>query len=100
MYYRSLVAEKAKTGKVVIWGAGAKGVTFVNLIDPNKQIINSLIDINPKKIGTFVPGTGHAIFSPQKIANDNFNTIIIMNSNYQLEIMNIVNSNNIEFLIV
>lgn len=38
--------ELNDNGKVSVWGAGAKGATFVNLIDNNNGLIDSVIDIN------------------------------------------------------
>jgi SAM-dependent methyltransferase len=71
---------------IAVWGAGAKGVTFTNLIDPNALSINCIIDINPKKQGGFIPGTGHEIISYKEIEFRNITSIIVMNTNYLSEI--------------
>lgn len=71
---------------LLVWGAGAKGSTFVNLTDPLEQHISSLIDINPKKAGRYVALTGHAIISPDLIGETGAHEIMVMNENYLDEI--------------
>lgn len=75
-------------GKIAIWSAGAKGVTFANLIDPEKRIIDSLIDINTKKQDKFIPISAHPIISPNDIKKREIRNIINMNPNYLFEIKN------------
>lgn len=77
-------------GKVALWGAGAKGVTFLNLIDPGVEYIDCVIDVNPNKVGNYIPGTGHEIIGIESLDNREFSTIIITNSNYLDEIKKIV----------
>lgn len=72
-------------GQLAIWGAGAKGVTFVNLLDPNCELIDCVVDLNPNKQGRFVPGTGHPIISYQDLPMRNVLTAILMNPNYREE---------------
>jgi len=69
-------------GKICIWGAGAKGVTFANMIDPNRKLIDCLIDLNPNKQGKFIPGTGHPIVNYKDIKPRKIETAILMNPNY------------------
>jgi SAM-dependent methyltransferase len=69
-------------GKVALWGAGAKGVTLANLIDPDRQLIDSIIDLNPNKQGKYIPGTGHPIINYQQIKERDLAHAILMNPNY------------------
>lgn len=69
-----------------IWGAGAKGSTFLNLVDAQGQHIRLVVDINPRKQGHFVGGTGHAIVGPAELAEANIDTVLVMNANYLQEI--------------
>jgi len=69
-----------------IWGAGAKGSTFVNLIDPLKQKIRAVIDINPEKQNKYIAVTGHPIYKPEMLLELNCDTLIVMNENYLSEI--------------
>jgi SAM-dependent methyltransferase len=73
------------TGKVALWGAGAKGATFANLVDPNCSLISCVVDLNPNKQGCFIPGTGHPIVSPYKLAELGVCSAILMNPNYKDE---------------
>lgn len=73
-------------GKVALWGAGAKGVTFVDLIDRDMKWISCLIDINPGKTGRYTPIAGCPVLSVAEALGWDVRTIIIMNSNYRREI--------------
>lgn len=77
------------SGKVAIWGAGAKGVTFLNMIDLNSEHITYVVDINPMKQNKFIPVTGHKIIAPEQITSD-IELIIVMNPNYLDEIRIVV----------
>ncbi len=72
-------------GKVALWGAGAKGATFANLVDPDGTLLDCVIDINPNKQGCFVPGTGHPIVAPDKLPERGITHAILMNPNYRDE---------------
>lgn len=71
---------------IAIWGAGAKGSTYLNLIDPNREHITVVIDINQQKQNRFIGHTGHKIISPEALKDYNIKDIIIMNPNYFNEI--------------
>ncbi len=87
--------EKIKTlkssGKVALWGAGAKGVTFANLIDPEERLIDCVVDINPNKQKGFLPGTGHPIIEPRELKNFKIEHVILMNPNYWDEVQKLLN---------
>jgi C-methyltransferase C-terminal domain/Methyltransferase domain len=74
------------SGSFAIWGAGAKGSTFVNLIDTERKAIRYIIDINPAKQNKFIAGTGHPIFHPDILLQEPVQNILIMNENYAEEI--------------
>jgi SAM-dependent methyltransferase len=81
---RKIRALAAKD-KVAVWGAGAKGVTFANLIDESRRLIDCVVDLNPLKQGHYVPGTGHPIVSYQALTARGVSTAILMNPNYRKE---------------
>ncbi len=81
-YQELLAANK----NIAIWGAGAKGSTFLNLIDKEATRVTCVIDINPKKQNQFLGGTGHPIIKPENLANYGIDTVIVMNVNYIDEI--------------
>lgn len=72
--------------RVAIWGAGAKGVTFANLLDPDSTLISAIVDVNPRKAGKFLPGSGHPIIDPSTFLNNPADVLLIMNPNYEDEI--------------
>ena len=69
-------------GKVALWGAGAKGATFANLIDPDCSLIDCVIDVNPNKHGRFIPGTGHPIVALAELPARGVKFAVLMNANY------------------
>lgn len=85
------IQKLASKGKVAIWGAGAKGVTLANLIDPDRILIDCVVDLNPNKQGKYIPGTGHPIVDYQEIASRGVATAILMNPNYRGEIQALLN---------
>ena len=87
--WRESVETAAARGGVAVWGAGAKGTTFVNLVDPGGGLVTCLVDVNPRKQGRFVAGTGHAVVAPDQLAALGVATVIIMNPNYETEIRSI-----------
>lgn len=71
---------------VAVWGAGAKGVTFCNLIDPACEAIACVVDVNPAKQGNFIAGTGHPIIGPRHLEAAQVATALVLNPNYKGEI--------------
>jgi SAM-dependent methyltransferase len=74
-----------QSGRVALWGAGAKGATFANLIDADGAMIDCVVDLNPKKQNGFIPGTGHDICAPGDLPRRGIATAILMNPNYRGE---------------
>ncbi len=84
--WRASVADWSKQGKVVLWGAGAKGVTFANLIDPARQHIAAVVDLNPHKAGHYLPGSAHPIIAPDDLPDFAASFALVLNPNYFQEI--------------
>lgn len=76
---------KQNDQKAVIWGAGSKGVTFLNMLNP-QGVVEYAVDINPRKKGMFVAGMGQQIVNPTFLRNYQPEVVIIMNRNYEQEI--------------
>ena len=83
--WRRKICDRVPEDKVALWGAGAKGVTFANLIDGSREFIDCLVDLNPLKQGHYVPGTGHPIVSYETLPARGVSTAILMNPNYREE---------------
>lgn len=71
--------------KVVIWGAGSKGVGFLATLGLSDEIACA-VDINPAKHGMFMPGTGHEIVAPERLTELSPDLVIVMNPAYAGEI--------------
>ncbi|MDW3651855.1 MAG: class I SAM-dependent methyltransferase [Bacteroidia bacterium] len=76
-----------KSVKVVMWGAGARGLAFLNMY-PVDKTIQYVVDINPLRHGKFMPGSGHTVISPEELSAIKPDLIIINNPTYELEIKN------------
>jgi hypothetical protein len=84
--WRQTVQRWARAGGVAVWGAGAKGATFCNLVDPDCRRITCVIDVNPAKQGKYVAGTGHRILAPEQLARERVAAVLVLNPNYVREI--------------
>jgi SAM-dependent methyltransferase len=82
---RRLHDYQRRSAPVAAWGAGSKGITFVNLV-PGAEGIGTLVDVNPRKQGGYAPGTGHPIVAPPDLADAPPHTVIVMNPIYVDEI--------------
>lgn len=82
--WRDLIKTLRKCGRVWLWGASSKGVTFALIVDPDGDLLAGAIDINFKKVGQFMPLTGVSICDPNQLESGD--SVIIMNPNYLAEI--------------
>jgi SAM-dependent methyltransferase len=71
--------------RVVVWGGGSKAVSFLTTLGLDRQI-DYVVDINPHKHGKFVPGTGHAVRSPETLRDYQPDCVVLMNPIYQKEV--------------
>ena len=90
------IVDLRKGGRVALWGAGAKGATLANLVDPEGELIDCVVDLNPSKQGGFIPGTGHPIVSYTALPVRDVRTAILMNPNYRAENLALLAQSNIE----
>ncbi|MFQ5770782.1 MAG: class I SAM-dependent methyltransferase [bacterium] len=84
-----------KGQKVIVWGAGSKGVTFLNLFNIQNQI-QYVVDINPRKQGKYIAGTGQQIVPPGFLVNYQPDVVLIMNPVYHAEIQSILDTLNLK----
>ena len=97
---KSQIAQLQKRGGVALWGAGAKGVTLANLIDPQRESISAVIDLNPHKHGGYIPGTGHPIINYLDIEQHSIKSAILMNPNYHQENLDLLKKHDIDLLLI
>lgn len=71
--------------RVVVWGAGSKGVTFLNALEVG-GLVEYVIDINPRKRGMHIAGTGQHVVPPGFLREYRPDVVIVMNPAYRDEI--------------
>jgi hypothetical protein len=81
--------------KPVIWGAGSKGVTFLNALKIT-DAIDYVVDLNPSKQGMYIPGSGQQIVSPEFLAEIRPPVVIVMNPFYMNEIEKIISERHLD----
>lgn len=85
--WRSKVGRYREDGKrVVIWGAGSKGVAFLTTLGLGEDAVEFAVDINPHRQGQFMATTGQEIIGPQRLAQHEPDVVIVMNPIYKQEI--------------
>jgi SAM-dependent methyltransferase len=88
--WRTRLADFARLRqRVVIWGAGSKGVTFLNVLNLH-DLIEYAVDLNPRKQQKYIAGTGQRIVPPEFLRAYQPDVVIIMNPIYQAEIQGLL----------
>lgn len=77
---------RAAGRRVVVWGAGSKGVTFLNMLGITHSFVPYIVDLNPRKHGLHVPGTGQQVVAPEFLARYRPEIVLVMNAAYEAEI--------------
>lgn len=73
------------TRRIVAWGSGTKGTMFLNTAG-SQSAIEYIVDINPRKHGKYVPGSGQLIVPPEFLREYQPDLVIVMNPIYAEEI--------------
>lgn len=76
---------KSQGKKVVLWGSGSKGVSFLTTLEAS-HAIEFVVDINPFRQNYYMSGTGQKIVSPEFLGEYKPDAVIIMNAIYRGEI--------------
>lgn len=73
---------------VVVWGGGAKGLTFLNVVagGEEKPAVRAVVDINPGLQGHYMAGLGLPICGPDDLAADPPRSVLLMNPVYLGEV--------------
>jgi methyltransferase family protein/C-methyltransferase-like protein len=89
--------ERRRDGgqRLAVWGGGARTVGLMNLV-PASDSIECVVDINPRKQGTFVTGTGHPIVAPAALVDAPPDAVLIVNPVYTDEITRMLNDLGVE----
>jgi hypothetical protein len=85
--WRRVIDETLADGRrVALWGSGSKAVGFLSTLGVTDDRVQFVVDINPRKQGTFLAGTGQRIVSPDALVEYRPDVVIVMNSVYRDEI--------------
>lgn len=76
---------RAEGRHAVVWGGGAKAVSFFSLLEIGDQI-EYVVDINPGKQGSHLAGSGLPIVAPDFLRGYRPDLVIVMNPLYKPEI--------------
>ncbi len=76
-----------KRKKIVLWGSGSKGVSFLTSLRIPDEL-EYVVDINPYRQGYYMSGTGHAIVAPEFLGEYQPDVVVVMNEIYCDEIGN------------
>jgi SAM-dependent methyltransferase len=85
MWLKRLADYKTQGKKVVLWGSGSKGVSFLTMLDRDNSV-EYVVDINPHRQGYYMSGTGQEIVAPKFLAEYKPDVVIVMNQIYCDEI--------------
>ena len=69
----------------VLWGGGSKAVAFLTTLGVGEEI-SHVVDVNPHKHGTWLPGTGHPVVGPEDLRRRPPEVVFVMNPVYTEEI--------------
>ena len=83
------VARRSTSGPIALWGAGSKGVTFLNVVDRDRHI-GTVVDSNPRKQGRHVPGSGQEIVAPSALVTTRPASVLVTNPLYSGEVQRLV----------
>jgi SAM-dependent methyltransferase len=71
--------------RAVVWGAGARTTTYLNLTGAAREL-DAVVDSNPNKHGTFVAGTGHPVVAPASLPEIDPQVVVLTNPVYTDEV--------------
>jgi SAM-dependent methyltransferase len=73
-------------GRVVVWGSGSKGVTFLGAMGAEAAGVTHVVDINPHRQGMFMVGSAHPIVGPEALRDIRPDSVVLMNRVYAEEV--------------
>ena len=86
-YWQTFLSDAKQTDqRIVVWSAGSKGNTFLNVLK-DYAAIDYVVDINPRKQGKYIAGTGQKIVPPEFLQGYRPDTILLMNPLYREEVL-------------
>lgn len=85
-FWKTLLTDTRAEGKTaIVWGGLSKGTSFLTTLNISDEVAY-VVDINPHKNNTYVPGSGHRIVTPDYARNQPPDVVVVMNPIYVDEI--------------
>ena len=82
-----LIDAKRQGKRVAAYGAAAKGNTLMNFAGVRADLLSFVVDRNPAKIGTFMPGSRIPIVAEERLRQDKPHHIVILPWNLKAEVV-------------
>lgn len=76
---------KRDNTRAIPWGAGERGIGFLSSLNI-QDLMPFIVDINPGRIGKYLPGTGQKVVPPEFLTEYKPDVIIVTNPAYETEI--------------
>jgi hypothetical protein len=85
-------SEQAAAGRsVVLWGSGAKAVGLLSLV-PAAATARAVVDINPRRQGSFLPPAGLPVIAPEDLARMPADRVVVVNDRYLTEVQEMLST--------
>ena len=81
--------------RIVAWGAGGRGINFLNLVGAGR-FIRYIVDINPTRQGGYIPGSGQKVIAPESLREYRPDVLVVTNATYEKEVRQHVHELGIE----
>jgi hypothetical protein len=81
-----LDARAAAGDAVAVWGGGAKGLTFLNMLAGHTGAVAAVVDINPGLQSNHIGGAGLPIVAPTELKAAPPSAVLLMNPIYRGEV--------------
>lgn len=78
---------KAGGARLAAYGASAKGATLLNTFEIGRERLDFMCDASPHKQGTYAPGSGLEIVSPDALVSEKPDYVLLLAWNFADEIL-------------
>jgi SAM-dependent methyltransferase len=86
--FLAFLLEAKRTGKrVAAYGAAAKGNTLINFAGVRPDLVQFVVDRNPAKQGSFMPGSRIPIVNEQRLNQDKPDLVVVLPWNLKDEVV-------------
>jgi 2-polyprenyl-3-methyl-5-hydroxy-6-metoxy-1,4-benzoquinol methylase len=80
------VSKLGKFKNIYIWGISGRTIHFLTNYSIGAETIRYGVDMDPRKQGKYIPGTGQKIVSPEACIAGSPDAVVVLNENYVDEV--------------